>query len=302
MYTRRVISDLTGVFSSIWYLATFPSTILFYFIARVVRSTRVFVLSLPLSQWLLSPRYGTNLVSRVGRILFTSRNVHSLLGGGLAGLAFLVIYFDLSVHRFDGTYYVEFGDRPQAYAQEAQALTTIEMEDLSSPDVDKGLMVEQQQSSGSSGTSTAVHGEIRAGYVAPTVSFATPAQFSGSFVMPLRNPPRLLITTFFRAGHPGLDLSTEMGTPLYAAGDGVVTSTGSGIWAYGKVVTVDHGDGWQTMYAHMSRVDVKVGDYVSQASVIGAVGSTGNSTGPHVHFELHRNGLPVNPKGLVAGL
>jgi len=97
------------------------------------------------------------------------------------------------------------------------------------------------------------------------------------------------------AMHSGLDFRAPMGAPIHAAGEGRVSFVGrkSG---YGNVVEVTHGDGMMTRYAHMSRTEARVGQEVDAGAVIGRIGSTGRSTGPHLHFEVHINGRPVNPR------
>jgi murein DD-endopeptidase MepM/ murein hydrolase activator NlpD len=94
--------------------------------------------------------------------------------------------------------------------------------------------------------------------------------------------------------HTGVDIAAPTGTPIYAVGNGEVIYAG---WrgGYGNTVIVDHGGGRATLYAHMSSIGARVGQSVSKGQVIGRVGSTGISTGPHVHFELRINGRPVNP-------
>jgi murein DD-endopeptidase MepM/ murein hydrolase activator NlpD len=77
-----------------------------------------------------------------------------------------------------------------------------------------------------------------------------------------------------------------MGIPIYAADSGVVVYSGWNNNGYGYLIVIDHGNGWQTRYAHLSQRNVECGAYVYQGDVIGLMGSTGNSTGPHLHFEL----------------
>jgi murein DD-endopeptidase MepM/ murein hydrolase activator NlpD len=98
--------------------------------------------------------------------------------------------------------------------------------------------------------------------------------------------------------HTGLDISASQGTPIKAAGDGVVVMAG-GNGGYGNWTMVDHGGGLATGYAHQSRIGVRVGQHVSTGEVIGYVGSTGASTGPHLHWEVRVNGNPVNPMAWV---
>ncbi|MCO4291344.1 M23 family metallopeptidase [Solitalea sp. MAHUQ-68] len=97
-----------------------------------------------------------------------------------------------------------------------------------------------------------------------------------------------------RKFHAGMDFTSPSGTPIYATGDGVVTKAGAQR-GYGNEVEINHGYGYSTLYGHMSRVAAKIGRRVKRGEVIGYVGSTGASTGPHCHYEVHKNGLPVNP-------
>jgi len=97
------------------------------------------------------------------------------------------------------------------------------------------------------------------------------------------------------AFHAGLDLTGRTGDSIHAAADGVVVR--AGWWAgYGKVVVVDHGNGMETRYGHMSRFHVREGDAVRQGEVIGGMGSTGRSTGTHLHFEIRLDGRPLDPQ------
>lgn len=97
-----------------------------------------------------------------------------------------------------------------------------------------------------------------------------------------------------RAMHAGMDFRAPPGTPVYAAAPGtVVTAAWSG--GYGRMVEIDHGDGFTTRYAHLSRISVRAGQAIEAGRKIGRVGSTGRSTGPHLHYEVRRNGDAVNP-------
>ena len=98
--------------------------------------------------------------------------------------------------------------------------------------------------------------------------------------------------------HPGMDISGHVGDRASAAAPGVVTVAGpapSGYSGYGLLVVIDHGNGLQTMYAHLSRVAVSVGQQVETGDAVGAVGCSGSCTGPHLHFEVRLAGRPVNP-------
>jgi murein DD-endopeptidase MepM/ murein hydrolase activator NlpD len=94
--------------------------------------------------------------------------------------------------------------------------------------------------------------------------------------------------------HTGVDMHGPQGTPIVAAGDGVVIVAGVK-GDYGNTVMIDHGGGMVTLYAHQSKVGVSVGQRVTQGQVIGWIGSSGLSTGPHLHFEVRINGDPKNP-------
>ncbi|HWI63835.1 MAG TPA: M23 family metallopeptidase [Symbiobacteriaceae bacterium] len=98
-----------------------------------------------------------------------------------------------------------------------------------------------------------------------------------------------------RQWHDGLDIAHDYWTPAVATADGVVVFSGWKSGGYGYTVMVDHGYGYVTMYAHLSDTKPDVGDEVKRGTLIGWVGSTGNSTGPHLHYEVHANGVPVDP-------
>lgn len=97
-----------------------------------------------------------------------------------------------------------------------------------------------------------------------------------------------------RRMHQGMDYSAKKGTPVYATGDGTVKECGY-MQGYGNTVVINHGFGYMTKYAHLQKINVKRGQRVTRAQEIGTVGSTGKSTGPHLHYEVHHHGRPVNP-------
>lgn len=98
----------------------------------------------------------------------------------------------------------------------------------------------------------------------------------------------------YKKFHAGMDFSAAIGTPIYATGDGVVKKvvTSSG---YGKHVVIEHGFGYETLYGHMSEFNVKRKQKVKRGEIIGYVGNTGLSSGPHLHYEVHKNGKVLNP-------
>ncbi|MBX3240257.1 MAG: M23 family metallopeptidase [Chitinophagaceae bacterium] len=95
--------------------------------------------------------------------------------------------------------------------------------------------------------------------------------------------------------HSGLDFSAPQGTPIYATADGVVKLAGNTGNGYGNYVVINHGYGYETLYGHQYRIKVKRGERVKRGEQIGWVGSTGKSTGPHLHYEVHKNGRKMDP-------
>jgi len=128
---------------------------------------------------------------------------------------------------------------------------------------------------------------------------ATAARGTGNFGWPVSGR----ITQKFWSHHPGIDIGAPKGTPVYAADSGYVVTAG---WdqervSYGFMILINHGNGYITRYAHLSAFNVEVGDSVKKGQIIGRVGSTGNSTGPHLHFEIIKNGERRNPFGFLPG-
>ena len=95
--------------------------------------------------------------------------------------------------------------------------------------------------------------------------------------------------------HAGMDFTAPRGTPIYATGDGKVIQADAKNRGYGNHVRIDHGYGYITLYAHMNKFNCKVGQKVKRGDVIGYVGNTGKSVGPHCHYEVRKNGNPINP-------
>ena len=98
--------------------------------------------------------------------------------------------------------------------------------------------------------------------------------------------------------HTGIDIAANTGTPIYSCSKGTVEFTGW-YYGYGNLVIVNHGNGIKTYYGHCSKIYVSVGDTVTKDTVIAAMGSTGNSTGPHLHLEIRRNGTVLNPQNYL---
>lgn len=95
--------------------------------------------------------------------------------------------------------------------------------------------------------------------------------------------------------HEGIDVRARTGTPIFASDDGRVIHAGTGIRGYGKVIIIDHGEGWTTLYAHLSRVEVRRGDRVQRGERIALSGRTGRANGPHLHFEIRKGADPFDP-------
>jgi len=98
--------------------------------------------------------------------------------------------------------------------------------------------------------------------------------------------------------HRGLDIATREGTPIIAPADGVVTYSDQK-WLIGNMITIDHGYGMTTLYGHIKELLKNKGERVKRGQVIALVGNTGRSTGPHVHYEVRLNGVPVNPEKYI---
>lgn len=95
--------------------------------------------------------------------------------------------------------------------------------------------------------------------------------------------------------HYGMDFTGPIDTEVYATGEGVIEKAGYSAYGYGKEVVIHHGYGYETIYAHLNKINVGEGDTVQRGEVIGTLGNTGRSTGPHLHYEVRKNNRPVNP-------
>ncbi len=115
---------------------------------------------------------------------------------------------------------------------------------------------------------------------------------TGTFIYPVgsRN-----FTQYYWYGHPGIDIALPEGTGVVASDTGTVTFAGWNIYGFGNLVVVNHGNGYETFYAHLSGISVVPGQIVYQGNIIGSTGNTGNSSGPHIHFEVRINGAQDDP-------
>jgi len=140
-----------------------------------------------------------------------------------------------------------------------------------------------------------IHSLLRAQMIAaiPSIDPVAGAQIVGCFCY--RTYPDIEF-------HPGVDLSANYGEPVRAAAAGTVVSAGWEAGGYGIKVDIDHGNGYHTWYAHLSSVDVHPGQHVYKGETIAAVGSTGFSTGPHLHYQVMHDGVAVNPTPFLTGI
>lgn len=138
-------------------------------------------------------------------------------------------------------------------------------------------------------------GTVRAFFLTPTFRFPLPeATVTSSFGM-RKNPVtgRLLF-------HKGIDLAAPRGTPVYACSAGTVVFRGSDP-IYGNYIIIRHDGSRESLYGHLSSIKIELHEKVKSGTIVGTVGSTGQSTGPHLHFEIHENGVPKNPAGFIKG-
>ncbi len=163
----------------------------------------------------------------------------------------------------------------------------------------------QQEASSLSAASAQIQAQIAAAQATPAATPAatpsgtpTPPPSSAGLVWPVSGPITSPYGMRWGSLHPGIDVGASTGTPIHAAAAGTVL-VASYNGGYGNLVVLDNGNSIATAYAHQSSIAVTIGQTVSQGQVIGYVGSTGFSTGPHLHFEVRVNGTPVDPLGYL---
>jgi murein DD-endopeptidase MepM/ murein hydrolase activator NlpD len=136
----------------------------------------------------------------------------------------------------------------------------------------------------------------------PTASAGSHEHSEDSYVGPKTDPSGRPVvgrlTQNFHGGHRGLDIAVPVGTPIKTTMDGRVVHAGWNNQGYGNLVIVENGD-TRTYYAHLSSIPVSVGDTVRAGTTIGLSGNTGNSTGPHLHYEIRKNKVPIDPTGVT---
>ena len=158
---------------------------------------------------------------------------------------------------------------------------------------------EIKESQAIAAASAAIEAKIRASEAGTSASASPPATPSAAgFIWPVSGPITSPFGPRWGSFHPGIDIGVPEGTPIHAAAAGTVIYCG---WeeGYGNLVVIDHHNGLATAYGHQSRIAVSCNEDVSQGQVIGYSGCTGYCTGPHVHFEVRVNGVPVDPLGYL---
>ena len=133
-----------------------------------------------------------------------------------------------------------------------------------------------------------------------TASTSAASNSQTAKAIPSGRPVGGYITQEFHPGHNGLDFGVVVGTPVESTMDGEVTYAGWNNQGYGNLVIVQNGE-YKTYYAHLSSIPVSVGDSVTAGSTIGLSGNTGNSTGPHLHYEIRKNNVPIDPTVATLG-
>lgn len=138
-------------------------------------------------------------------------------------------------------------------------------------------------------------GTVRAWFLTPRYRFPLPAGVVTSSFGMRKNP-----VTGNLVFHKGVDLAAPRGTSVFACADGVVQSTGNDP-VYGNYVILLHEGGKESLYGHLFSIKIELRERIKSGSILGTVGSTGQSTGPHLHFEIHENGIPKDPAGFIKG-
>ena len=129
----------------------------------------------------------------------------------------------------------------------------------------------------------------------PPIAAGTGAVGLGTFVFPTDRHYLSGFDYSTKTNHLGIDLAANLGDNIYAADGGVVVYAGSNSYGYGNMIMVDHGTGFQTLYAHLSQIFVSCGQNVTQGQTIGAAGATGHASGPHLHFEVRTATAVIDP-------
>jgi len=260
------------------------------------------------------PRYETvNYTIELGDSLFAIAKSHNIEPESILFSNYDVLYDNpdelsvgqtLRIPPVDGVYYQwQEGDTVEEVAARYSTTTTAILAfpgnklDMTSPDIEPGQYV--MVPGGKREFKSWVVATIWAPSSGATRTISGQCEVqswvlgSGVFIWPTTD--RYLSGNDYWSGHLGIDIAASVGNPIYAADSGVVVAAGWNSSGYGYMVMIDHGNGFHTVYAHMSSVRTSCGAGVSRGQVIGSAGSTGRSTGPHLHFEIRYFGSFVNP-------
>jgi len=192
--------------------------------------------------------------------------------------------------------------RQQKYLAEHEVLKTFEdASEHSEAEVLKVLHAARSRASSPSATSPSAAAPLTASVGAPAPGRAAPkSQLDATMRWPVEAG---VISSEYGARwgkmHKGIDIAADVGEPVYAVADGDVIYAGDGLRGYGNVIIIQHGERISSLYAHNSELRVRQGEHVAQGTLIALMGSTGHSTGPHVHFELRQGDVAVNPHTLL---
>jgi murein DD-endopeptidase MepM/ murein hydrolase activator NlpD len=203
---------------------------------------------------------------------------------------------ELVIPPVDGVYYtVQAGDTVDALAKQYQTtvakIASFDANELEGPPY---ILTPGQKLMLPDGKKKVVPSN----YYPLTRVYRTPANAqkgSGRFAWPTHG----VLTQGYWSGHLGIDIGNVTGVPIVAADSGYIVLAGRDTWGYGNQVLIDHGNGFLTRYAHLHRIQVKAGDSVKKGQQIGTMGSTGRSTGPHLHFEVIYQRIRRNPLGFL---
>jgi murein DD-endopeptidase MepM/ murein hydrolase activator NlpD len=199
----------------------------------------------------------------------------------------------LTILPIDGVYHTVVADDTlesiaQQYKAEVSAIIECEYNNLESPyslSLGQKLIVPDGKKPYNPRVVHAYSGPIPEGATRGTDSFVWPT--SGT------------VTQGFKPRHKAIDIGAPTGTPIVAADSGYVVKTGWSEYGYGKYVVIEHGNGFQTLYAHLHTILVEIGQSVGKGERIGSIGATGRATGPHLHFEIRYGGVQRNPFGYL---
>lgn len=217
----------------------------------------------------------------------------------------IITFIIIAIFLFSFVFYIKTS-RPELYSKAVAVIKELRQTTLET--VSDGIYEKAttENESGESGEILKPAENLSFDYLSPDLKTVLLSNSVISHTLPVSNA---VITSDFggrtdpvtnkkNATHGGIDLAAPKGSEIYSYSDGTVTSVDTTA-VYGNCVTVDHGDGRESFYGHMSDVSVKEGDFVQTGDILGIIGSTGKSTGVHLHFEIRVNGEKVDPSPYI---